>query len=843
MSKESYQDILARAQKPSRYLGTEINSVHKNHQEMDLRFALAFPDLYDIGTSHFGMQILYNIINQHENWVAERFFCPGTDVADLHRHKEQELVSLETHKPLKMFDIIGFSLLYELNYTNILTMLDLGNIPFKADDRSDAFPPIIAGGPCACNPEPVASFFDAFVIGDGEEVIEKLIFKWLEWKGAETKQKSRLLKEWSLIEGVYIPAFYDASYDKDGFQRLTRKDGALTTVKRAAISDLNRQPFPEKPVVPFGKPVHDRLRLEIARGCTRGCRFCQAGMIYRPVRERSPQTVLELARRALAATGYDDLTLLSLSTGDYGCIVELIEHLMHKHVNHKVAISLPSLRAGSLTTDLAEVIKQVRKTGFTIAPEAGSQRLRDVINKNISNEDIFEAVDNAFRLGWPNIKLYFMIGLPTETQDDLHALVDLVKELRQRVIKSRQGGRQKQIIVSVATFIPKAHTPFQWAPQITVDEARRRINWLKNALNIKGIKLKWQNPEVSALEGVWARGDRRLGDLLTKAWHRGCRLDGWSDHFSYDLWQQALQEMDWDHHFFTSRCRQLDEPLPWGHIDYGVSTTFLQEECRKAFNAEPTADCRHGECNLCGVCDFETLQPITYQVADISGTDQPTRDGNDKRFSKFHIRYAKLNEGRFFGHLELANIFQRVLQQVGAQMKYSAGFHPKPKISYQDPLPVGIESEDETLYVHMAANAQPNELLTKLNALLPEGLEVISIETYHKAAAAPQLTDLHDFLIQLSKGQFRQDLLEDFINSKRYVIKKVHPKKGRISIDIRPHVKNVAIHSPQTLQMTLETRDGRRIRPTDLLANVFRLDRDEITTARIRKLAPINHRQ
>ncbi|MGD9174714.1 MAG: TIGR03960 family B12-binding radical SAM protein, partial [Desulfobacterales bacterium] len=439
MSIKTIEDILPLVKKPSRYLGGEINQVKKDPTSVKLRFALAFPDLYEIGTSHFGMQILYHILNSHADIAAERVFAPGMDMDRHLRAAGLRLFSLESRHPLDHFDIIGFSLLYELNYTNILTILELSGIPFYAARRDESFPLIIAGGPCTCNPEPVADFFDALVIGDGESVILQLAECWLEWKKNSSSNKDALLKLWSTIEGVYIPAFFKPHYDDCGFQRLEPRYVDYTRVTRTLVADLDRVAFPHKPIIPFGKPVHDRLRLEVARGCTRGCRFCQAGMIYRPVRERSPDSLTDLCDQSISSTGYEDISLLSLSTGDYGCIVPLMERLMLRYASQNVAVSLPSLRAGTLTPELMELIKTVRKTGFTIAPEAGSQRLRDVINKNISDTEIIKTVKDAFDLGWQVIKLYFMIGLPTETEADLKALVDLVKSLRQ--IKKTAGRR------------------------------------------------------------------------------------------------------------------------------------------------------------------------------------------------------------------------------------------------------------------------------------------------------------------------------------------------------------------------------------------------------------------
>ncbi|MCP4370118.1 MAG: TIGR03960 family B12-binding radical SAM protein, partial [Deltaproteobacteria bacterium] len=538
MRKKSIQDIMPLIERPSRYLGNEVNIIKKDPDSVKLKFALVFPDLYEIGTSHFGLQILYSILNKKKKIYAERVFAPGIDMEKHLRALGIPIVSLETKTPVKDFDIIGFSILYELNFTNILNILNLAKIPFYSSERDDSYPLIIGGGPCTCNPEPIADFFDIIVIGDGENVILEITDTWINFKENQNNGKESLLKSMSKIEGVYIPAFFKPEYNKIGIQTLNPRQSNYTKVTRVVANNLDTLPFPDTPVVPYGKPVHDRLRLEIARGCTRGCRFCQAGMIYRPVRERSTETLLGLSEEALARTGYEDMSLLSLSTGDYENIVSLMQRIMENCATKHIAVSLPSLRAGTLTPELMSLIKKVRKTGFTIAPEAGTQRLRKFINKNISKEEIIETVQNAFDLGWQVIKLYFMIGLPSESQKDIQGIVDLVKKLRK--IKGK-GGNFGKINVSVSTFIPKPHTPFQWEPQLSLDEAKQRIRWIRNHLKMPGVRFKWQNPETSMLEGLFSRGNRKLSRLLVSAHKKGCKFDSWSERFDFRLWQEACE--------------------------------------------------------------------------------------------------------------------------------------------------------------------------------------------------------------------------------------------------------------------------------------------------------------
>lgn len=829
----SIEDILPLVEKPSRYLGGEINQIKKDPAKVRLKFALAFPDLYEIGTSHFGMQILYHILNAHPEIAAERVFAPAADM-DAHLRKAGlPLFSLESRRPLQQFDILGFSLLYELNYTNILTMLDLAKIPFYAAQRDLRFPMVIAGGPCACNPEPVADFFDAIVVGDGETVIAQLAESWIGWQKNPPADKEALLKSWSQIEGVYIPAFFEPRYDACGFQSLVPRYAHYTRVRRAMVANLDGVPFPEKPVVPFGKPVHDRLRLEVARGCTRGCRFCQAGMIYRPVRERSPDSLLALCDRSLQATGYEDVSLLSLSTGDYGCIVPLIQRLMLRYAAQNVAVSLPSLRVGTLTPQLMELIRTVRKTGFTIAPEAGSRRLREVINKKISDAEIIATVKDAFDLGWQIIKLYFMIGLPTETAEDLKALVDLVAALRK--IKGRTG-RRGQINVSVATFIPKPHTPFQWAGQLPLAEAQERIKLLQERLKLSGIQFKWQNPRASRLEGVWARGDRRLSRLLLASYHKGCRFDGWSDQFRYDLWQAAFTETGVDPDFYTVRKRDLCEPLPWDHIDTRVTKTFLAAEWENAFKGVHTADCRVDACNQCGVCDFEKIKPLTY-AGSMETADSRSRPKieNQRIYKQLVIFYTKQRQARYLGHLELVNILLRALKRAGIPVKFSEGFHPKPKVSFDNPLPVGIESLRERFIVTVPADIHPRAVKDGLNAHLPDGIEITHCEHASSKNTEPASGLIH-YRVALREDGFDKDRLKAF-NALPELSIVQESRKGKLKkINLRAIVVGAELFDARNLALTLRCAPGGNLRPSEALRHVFHLNEAQVKQATIIKL-------
>ncbi len=833
MRKKTIQDILPLVEQPSRYLGSEINATSKYKKTARLRVALAFPDLYEIGTSHFGLQILYHILNNHPEIIAERVFSPAADMAAQLKSSGIPITSLESRTPLDRFDIIGFSLLYELNYTNILGLLDLANIPFFAKQRDETFPLVIGGGPCTCNPEPIAEFFDALVVGDGENVMVEIALAWLEWKSGKNSDKETLLKWLSDVEGVYVPAFFTPVIDKNGFQHVQPMFPEKSSIKRAVVDDLDRTSFPDKPIVPYGRPIHDRLRIEVSRGCTRGCRFCQAGMIYRPVRERSPNNLFSLSDASIAATGYEDLSLLSLSTGDYTCISPLLEGLMARYESEHIAVSLPSLRVGTLTPLLMNQIKRVRKTGFTIAPEAGSQRLRDVINKNITQQEIETTVKNAFHLGWHLIKLYFMIGLPTETDDDLQAIVDLVKKLKYiKGLESKKG----LIKVSVATFVPKPHTPFQWSGQMPLEESKQKIRWLKRNLKLPGIQVKWQNPEVSIIEGLWARGDRRLNQLLLSAYQKGCQFDGWSDTFRYSTWIEAVDDTGIDIDFYTTRSREWTEPLPWDHIDTRVAKNFLISELKKAAKSENTADCRYGDCMGCGVCDFETVEPQLAMV--YSNKNEPLATESNNRpsvYRRLEVSYSKLGQARYFGHIELMKIFSRAIRRAKISVKFSEGFHPKPKISFVEALPIGMESKEERFYVFVSEDDQPESIKARLNRHLPDGLRVLDCNPAPNTSDRGDLSTATYEAIQKG-GVFDEKELESFKKRRQFVLSRTNRKQRKRTLDLKEMVLNIEIIAPDRLKMTLKTEPGKTVRPIEVIQNIFTMSQEKIKQARIVKL-------
>jgi radical SAM family uncharacterized protein/radical SAM-linked protein len=838
MSQKSIQDILTLVEMPSRYLGSEINRIKKEPDDVNLWVALAFPDLYEIGTSHFGIQILYHLLNNHPKIAAERVFAPATDLEEKLRVNKMDLFSLESWRAIKEFNILGFSLLYELTYTNVLNMLELSRIPLLSSERDLSYPLVIAGGPCTCNPEPMADIFDAMVIGDGEDVLLEICESWFDWQNSASDTKNELLEKWAGIEGVYIPSFFKPKHNDFYVNKTHISDaGNRASVKRTVIEDLNQAYFPKKPLIPFGKPVHDRLRLELSRGCSRGCRFCQAGMIYRPVRERDPHNLITLADYALKATGYEDISLLSLSTGDYGCINNLINSLIKICKNNHVAVSLPSLRAGTLNSNLMEQIKKVRKTGFTIAPEAGSQRLRDVINKNITEQNIIQTIQNAFELGWRVFKLYFMIGLPTETKDDLNAIVDLIKKIcRLRGPK----GERKKINVSITTFIPKPHTPFQWESQISREHAWEIIYFLKDALRMTGVKLKWQNPDVSFVEGIMARGDRRLLKTIIAAHHSGCKFDGWNDYFSFKKWDAALNKTNITHNYFENKRLDPASPLPWDHIDSGINKAFLLSELKKALNDEVTYDCRWNGCIKCGVCDFKKRAPVLYK--------NPNKKVEDVRsklivtpyiYKKFYVTYQKKGDARFFGHLEMVKIFHRALKRGSITVAFSGGFHPMPKISFDNPIPIGMESVCEHFIISILNEISPDDFKEKLNHQLPNGLKILKVKDQKHIKKARNVK-IAEYQITINDGFFDQNSLHYFNKSMTWVIERRN-RKGLIKkIDLKKVVRHIRIDQPNRLSLSIIEEPGKIVRPFEILEHVLEFENTKVRSVRVLRLSAYN---
>lgn len=601
MIKKEVEKILQYVQKPARYVGGELNSVVKKADEVDIRYAFCFPDTYEIGMSHLGMKILYGLVNEREDSWCERVFAPDDDMEEQMRNNNVPLFALESGDYIKDFDMIGFTLQYELCYTNVLNMLDLAGVPIWSKDRTELTPIVCVGGPCACNPEPIADFCDIIFLGDGEESTNEVIdlLKDCKKSGA-TKQE--FLQRAKNITGVYVPSFYEASYNDDGtLKELRANNGAPKSIKKSVVADMNNVYYPKEFVVPFINIVHDRAVEEIFRGCIRGCRFCQAGFIYRPIREKSVETINRQAKALIDSTGYDEISLCSLSTSDHSHVNEMLSSLIDWTVKDKINLSLPSLRVDNFSDELVDKLNKVRKSGLTFAPEAGTQRMRDVINKNVTEDEVIKTCNKAFDNGWTTVKLYFMMGLPTETMEDIEGIA----ELGMKVVKAfaqnpnTQKGTGVQVSISCSSFIPKPFTPFQWEPEDSMTSLKEKQKHLLECIPTKKIKVSYHETPTSLLEGVLARGDRRLSAVIYDAFRNGCKFDSWDDHFKFDAWLSAFENNNIDPYFYTQRKREFSELLPWDHLDYGVSRKFLERENLKAHENMTTPHCRI-KCSGCG---------------------------------------------------------------------------------------------------------------------------------------------------------------------------------------------------------------------------------------------------
>ena len=875
--KKNIEAILPLVAKPGRYLGNEPNAIRKDPDDVAVQMALAFPDLYDIGESYVGFGILYHLINQRDDALAERVFAPWMDMEARLRERGIPLFSLETSRALTEFDVIGFTLHYELTYTNILNMLDLAGIPLRSADRSDEMPLILAGGPCAYNPEPLSPFIDAFLVGDGEEAIGEIIEAVKESRG-ENRTRRETLRALADLQGVYVPAFYEASYASDGaFSGIAPiVEGVPSVVQARILQTLSPEHYPEKPIVPLIDVSHDHLSIEIMRGCSRGCRFCSAGMRYRPVRERPVSEITAQAEASLAATGLDGLSLLSLSTSDYSDVATLVDQLNDRFAARRVAISLPSLRPDAFSVGLAEAVSRVRKSGLTFAPEAGTQRLRDVINKNVTEDDLLGAAKIAYEKGWNLIKLYFMIGLPTETYEDLDGIVDLVG----KVAKIARGNGGKSLNVSISPFSPKPNTPFQWDAQDALCSLRDKCRYLSKHISRKSVHLRWRDPEVTGIETLLARGDRRISEVLYRAWENGAKFDEWSEHFDFERWTSALDECGIALEAELGP-RTSGHALPWEIIQSGIGSDFLLREREQAARAEVTPDCRTGACSGCGIRDLgfdrkfvknhstaenaedaenrkigersATSAPPAAKSGAGGGDTAPTDSHYGRRQkkrrsapapsmagTKVRLQYAKEGEMRFIGHLDVTRVFDRAIRQARIPIAYSQGFHPHPKASFGPPLALGIESLAEYVDLQLS-EPYPWDIVASLNEGFPPGIRIVDAQPiFGKTPALNAAINTAEYSVSLPRDVELTGAVETLLASSSVLLRRT-TKQGAKDVDVRPGIRELISNSGM-LSMTLTLGQQTSPRPIELLEHLLGWPSERILSLKITRTGLIIER-
>ena len=842
-------ELILSAQKPSRYVGSELGAVVKDLGAAEITFALAFPDTYEVGMSNLGFRLLYHALNDRPGVACERVFLPWPDLEAMLRERKVPLFTLESRAAVRDFDVLGVTLQFELCATSVLALLDLAGIPLLTRERGPGDPVVLGGGPYAMNPEPMGDFFDAFAVGEGEEVVHEIADAVKAWKGSGAS-RAELLRALAGIPGVYVPSLFAPRYDPatralaalepllPGYEKVTRR--VMPDLDALSVSAY------ERPLVPFMQTVHDRLPIELQRGCTRGCRFCQVGMITRPTRQRSPKKVLHLAETGLAASGYEEVGLLSLSSGDYGCLNPLLDEFIERWEGERIAMSLPSLRTETMNDALAQKIGRIRKTGFTLAPEAATERMRAVINKGNREEDLLRAVESVFQNGWSLLKLYFMIGLPEETDDDVVAIARLAKKCLHAARRALPKGQGSATInLGASTFIPKPFTPFQWEPMIGGDETRRRQRLITAELGGRtgAIQFKPHDARPAAIEGALALGDRRVGTAILAAYRAGQRLDGWSEWFDEQRWEDAFREMERVHGvglaFFAHRRRPLDEVLPWDRVDCGVTKPYLQKQLAAARNQAEVVDCVLAPCTVCGACDYEVVKNRVYEAKDyVPEPPRPPRPPEPETRTHVRIRYTKTGRLVALSHLETMHAILRAVRRAGLPMAYSQGYHPKPKVSFGPALPVGVESLCEYLDLELVGIQDPAAIAARVAAALPPGLtleEARPLDPRAPSISASQRA-VH-FIVEFPEVWTQEALaghIQSFEEAAQSTVRRIAPPKGRDrkrgekiaqgkarEIDLKDIVTHLALEGEGRVTFSLKADPSGSAKPAEVLAAIF----------------------
>ncbi len=828
------QFLLPRVVKPGRYLGNEINVIKKPFDPQRVTIALVFPDVYEIGMSYLGYELLYHILNSREWIAAERVYAPWVDAEEIMREQRIPLFSLESKRALDEFDIVGFTLQYELHYTTILNMLNLAGIPLHAAERGAPQPLVLAGGPCAFNPEPLAKFIDAFVIGDAEERFVEIAELMKSCKAAAASRE-QVLKQLATKQGVYVPRFYRVREENGNYTGVTGTTREIPEqVSANMVEELKPEYYSVAPLVPLIEVSHDRLSLEIMRGCTRGCRFCNAGTVYRPVRERSVTDLIAQAERSLQHTGYDEVSLLSLSTSDYRQLAPLVRGLKRSFKNQSVHLSFPSLRPEMFTPEMAQFAQGERKSGLTFAPEAGTQRLRTVINKTNTNDDLLRAAKLAFDEGWTLIKLYFMLGLPTETEEDLDGITELLMQVAQL---GRNYSPVRRINVSLSPFVPKAHTPFQWDEQNDIPTLERKVARICDGVKMKNVKISWRDARIAYLEGIIARGDRKVGETIEAAWRRGARLDGWSEHFNFERWREAIEETELDSGTLLG-ARPLDAALPWGVITKGIDTSFLRKERINATKGIETVDCKYGSCHGCGLMATRACQTIIRKknvaVPVEKATGEPQQFGRGKKRATARSKmehskaqrlcYAKKREARFLSHLDMGRIFERAFKRAGVPLVYSQGYNPRPKIAYGPALPVGFASDAEYFDFHYYHTGTMNAAAS-LAAQLPDGIDVVeSRALYGKVPSLNSAIARAEYTVSFAEEAGLEGLelnITRLMNRDEVIVARQRGDE-LLQFDIRPYISKITfVVVEKILYIVTNLDNGKTLRLEELIGELF----------------------